>query len=203
MKFKLFLIVLVAVLFSGCISMKSYVDPKYGDVSYDHVNKPDEPHSLAIETEFYRNHERFKKADGELKANVERVVKATGVIIPAVGEKQSGILRVKCNNIADLAKARAQGFGTGLTFGAAGSAISDYYEIEISLEVDGKKFEKKYEHAIHSTIGNKAPPVTGVAPTKPVEAFGLVLEDVLLEFIKEMQASGNLSTHFDQDINKA
>jgi hypothetical protein len=97
---------------------------------------------------------------------------------------------VTCNNIADIAAARMKGFKTGFTFGAAGSMVDDNYEI-LCVYNDGAGKEQKlsYQHAIHTWVGKKKPE-TDLVPTTPAIAFGRVVEDVMLNFMKDLQDAG-------------
>jgi hypothetical protein len=186
------MLICLSIVMTGCISAKSYVDPKYGPVSYADAKKPAKPHDVKIDVEFQRNGEHIPRVDKELRANVEKVFINSGVVAPSANATDITI-KVTCNNIADLKGAMAKGFGAGLTFGAAGTAVTDFYQITIGLKQGNTVVEKKYDHAIHTTIGNKAAPVQGVAPVKPVEAFGGVIEDVILQFITEMQSKNVLA----------
>lgn len=183
---------LVSLILGACVSSKSYVDPKYNKISYSDINKVENQYSSNIEIEFQRNGEHLSAVDGELRANVERILRASGVIVP-VAEVDDISIKIVCNNIADIAAARAKGFGTGLIFGAAGTAVTDYYQVTIEFKNGDNVIEKNFDHAIHTTIGNKAPPVQGVEPTSPGNAFSGVIEDVILKFIKEMQDSNILT----------
>jgi len=132
-QFKL-LCVLILVFFClfGCATTRSYVDPGYGRATYDDIIRRSAPYRVKIFVEFQRNGEHLPQADSELMGHVERVVRGTGFAIPAT-QDISGELKVVVNNIADLGKAAAKGFGTGLTFGLAESTITDNYEMEASL----------------------------------------------------------------------
>lgn len=185
-------LVCIPVVLTGCISAKSYVDPKYGAISYTDAKKPAKSHDAKIDIVFQRNGEHMPRVDKELRTNVEKIFINSGVVTPAANAANITI-KVTCNNIADIKGAMAKGFGTGLTFGAAGSAVTDFYQVTIELKQGDVVIEKKYDHAIHTTIGNKPAPVQGVTPVKPVEAFGGVIEDVVLQFIKEMQAKNILT----------
>ena len=185
----------------GCVTTKTYVDPSFAEAGYDDIKLVTNRYDCRIEIEFQRNGERLEKADKEVRNHVERTLRATGVINPSM-EDIAVSIKVIVNNIADLGEATAKGFGTGLTFGAAGSLVTDYYEITISFS-DGKGTEltENYKHALHTTIGNKGAPVEGVEPTTPSDGFGTVVEQVLLNFIKDMQSKGLLSlTHFGAPI---
>ncbi len=185
------LLICLSIVMTGCISAKSYVDPKYGTVSYADAKKPAKPHDVKIDVEFQRNGEHMPRVDKQLRADVEKVFINSGVVAPSATATDISI-KVTCNNIADIKGAFAKGFGTGLTFGAAGSAVTDFYQITIGLKQGDTVVEKQYDHAIHTTIGNKAAPVQGVTPVKPIEAFGGVIEDVILKFITEMQSKNVL-----------
>lgn len=186
------LLICFSIVMTGCISAKSYVDPKYGTISYADAKKPAKPHDAKIDVEFQRNGEHMPRVDKELRTNVEKIFLNSGVVTPSANATDITI-KITCNNIADVKGAMAKGFGAGLTFGAAGTAVTDFYQITIGLKQGNTVVEKKYDHAIHTTIGNKAAPVQGVAPVKPVEAFGGVIEDVVLQFIKEMQSKNILA----------
>lgn len=186
-----FTLICTTFVLTGCISAKSYVDPKYGTLSYADAKKPAKPHDVKIDVEFQRNGEHLSRVDKELRTNVEKIFVNSGVVAPSANSTDISI-KITCNNIADVKGAMTKGFGTGLTFGAAGSAVSDFYQVTIELKQGSTVIEKKYDHAIHTTIGNKAAPVQGVTPVKPVEAFGGVIEDVVLQFIKEMQSKNIL-----------
>ena len=177
---------------TGCIMPKSYVDPKYKDIEVGQLKLVENKHHANIDIEFQRNGERFTRADKLLRTNVEKILLDSGVVVPSA-DPQRITIKVICNNIADLKAARAKGFGTGLTFGAKGSAVTDFYQVTIELKQGDKVIEKKYDHALHTTIGNAEAPVEGVEPTNPNEAFGGVIEDVILQFIKDMQAQNILT----------
>jgi len=181
----------VALTLSGCISVKSYVDPGFKGASYSEVKAPAKKYAMNVEVEFQRNGEHLQKADSELRGHVERTLRATGVVQPEFGGSDA-TLKVVVNNIADLAAAAAKGVGTGLTFGASGSSVIDAYEIHISLVVNGKEVDSSYQHALHSTVGNADAPFANVTPTTPADAFGKIIEEVVVKFVKDMQTQNIL-----------
>jgi hypothetical protein len=180
---------------TGCLSTKSYIDPQFRKSTYSDIAKPSTKYKSNIEVEFQRNGEHLSKADNELRTHVEKVLKATGVVEP-VTEPAELKIKVIANNIADLGEARRKGFATGLTFGASGSTVTDYYDFKIEYNKGGTSKSYTYKHAIHTTIGNSPAPI----PVEPVplgEAFGKVVEDIVLNFVKDMQQSGEL-TYLDR-----
>jgi len=189
----IFTLLAVTLVLSGCISPKSYVNPEFGGTSYNDIKTVAKKHDAKIEVEFQRNGEPLSGVNQEVKNHVERTLRATGVINPVLDNSEVS-LKVTVNNIADVAEARVKGFGTGLTFGAAGSTVSDYYEVTIIyISQNGIEHVKNYKHELVTTIGNASAPFNGVLPTTIADGFGTIVEQVMLNFIKEMQAEGKLT----------
>ena len=201
MKKKLVLLLIAGLTLTGCISPKTYVDPNFGKSSYSDVKTVVKEYDIRVIVEFQRNGVYLDAAYETTKNNVERTLRASGVIIPSSNDSKAS-LKVTVNNIADIGKAAAKGFGVGLTFGAVGTVVTDYYEVTIVYtDESGAVISKDYKHAIHTTIGNKDAPVEGVLPTTPGDAFATVVEQVLLNFIIDMQDIEKL-TFLSQNINK-
>lgn len=176
----------------GCSTPKSFVDPSVPKVSYDDIKKRAEPLKLKLLAEFQRNGEHLTKVDSTLRDSTERVLRGTGVIV-ATNDQPIGEIRVVCNNIADMASARAKGFGTGLTFGLAGSTITDAYELTISITVNGKTVTRSaIKDSIFTIIGRGNVP-EGVESLPPNVAFERVLEQMILRSLQDMQKTGELS----------
>jgi hypothetical protein len=182
-------LVLVAGLAGGCVAPKSYVDPAYGTTKYQDIERRAEPYQWRIATEFQRNGARFPNLDSQLQEQVERIVRASGMAVPT-GDAGAPLLRITVNNIADVAAARAKGFGTGLTFGLAGNTVTDYYEMTANL-TNGTStvLAKTYKHALHTTIGN-APGISGVEPVAAAFGFTRIVEEMLLNALKDVQTDG-------------
>lgn len=191
---KLVLPILFLLLITGCISPKTYIDPSFADATYDDVLPVTKKYKTQVLVEFQRNGELFSRANKEVRGHVERTLRATGVV-EITDEDPDASIKVVVNNIADLSDAALKGFGTGLTFGASGSLVSDYYEITIEFD-DGKgtQLTERYKHALHTTIGNKKAPFDNVQPTTPADAFASVIEETILNFIKDTQSKGLLSS---------
>ncbi|WP_192454587.1 hypothetical protein [Acinetobacter oleivorans] len=192
-KFKLYTIALgvaVATQLTGCLSVKSYVDPAYKSLSYSDIKKPAQPIPVVLTTEFQRNGAVVPKAGKELQSAVERSLRATGVFSPtaqANGEKQAK-LHLTANNVADLGEAAGKGVLTGLTFGAVGNAIADKYEFKFNyVDAQGKEISERYPHMILTTVGNKKVPLENVQPMSINEAFNKVVDDVVIRFSSDLQ----------------
>lgn len=183
---------LACVTLVGCATPKSFVDPSVPKVSYDDIKRRPEPYRLKLTVEFQRNGEHLPKVDPTLKDNTERVLRSTGVIV-ATDERTVGEIRVVVNNIADIAAARAKGFGTGLTFGLAGSTVTDAYEMSISITMNGKTVSRSaIKHSLYTIVGRGSAP-EGVETIPPNVAFERVLEQMILRALHEMQSTGELA----------
>lgn len=180
----------LALSLTGCITPQSYVDPGLHDATWTVVQKPASVHAVNTTIEFYRNGERFTRADKQVRGAVERALSKSGVFA-LQGQGAPASLTIKVDNIADIGEAMKKGFGTGLTFGAKGTTVTDGYRITIVYNDGNGTIEKKYEHALHTTIGKTKPP-TNAAPTTPVQAFDQVIEDAVIHFIRDMQGEGKL-----------
>jgi hypothetical protein len=185
---KFFVLVATVLALAGCISPKSFVDPSYPKVSYDELQKRPSPLKLSLTSQFQRNGEPFPRADPTLKDNTERVLRASGVILPVV-DGAEGQIRVVVNNVADASAAAAKGFGTGLTFGLVGSTVTDAYEMSVTITVGTKTFTRTaVKHAFHTAVGNTSTPA-GLETVPPNVAFERVLEQLIIRVLKEYQLS--------------
>lgn len=178
---------------TACISPQAYVDPAFREAQLGEIKPAKVPYPISLQVQFLRNGEALPVADAELRAAVEQALAASGVlVVDANGSPMA--LNIVANNLADIGDASAKGFGTGLTFGAVGTTVTDYYEFQVSLTAaDGKAVNRQYKHAIHTVIGNDDAPVAGVQPVALTDAFAMVVRDVIDNFLKAMQADGQLT----------
>lgn len=190
---KLSFIVASALLLSGCMSMKTYVDPQYAKSSPADIKAVASKYNTLVQVEFQVNGTAKPAVNEQLLGHVTKSLLALGVFNISSGTELP-TLKVVVNNVADLSDAAASGFVTGLTFGAAGSVTTDRYEATVSyIGKDGQPKSKKYQHALHSTIGNADAPIQGVAPMPLNDAFGKVIEQVLINFVADMQREGQFT----------
>ena len=186
-----------ALALGGCISLKSYVDPTYAKSGYEDLIKPAQATALKVTVEFSRNGTRLPRADDELRGHVERVLRGSGLVAPS-DTSANGEILVAVDNVGDVGKAAAKGFGTGLTFGLAGSTVEDGYVMTVTLSTSGKTLTKSgYKHVLISTIGNQKGP-EGLAPTTAAAGFGTIVEQMLLNALRDLQKDGLLVRAADQ-----
>lgn len=188
MKFKYLLVSVVAVGLSGCLSVKSYVDPKYEDISFTNVSIA-KGTSFDLTTEFTFKGKPKKSAAKELAKIADRLFTKAGITNMPDGTK----LKITCNNLGDIGNAAAKGFATGLTLGLAGSTVTDGYEFTFELQDATGMTTKTYKHSLHTTIGNASAPIENIDAVTPLAGFEAIFEDVFLSFLKEMNAEDKIA----------
>jgi hypothetical protein len=185
----------VAVAFAalvGCASPKSYLDPSVPKISAAELARRAEPLKLKLTVEFQRNGEHYPRVDSLLADSVQRILRSTGLIVPADSDS-AGSIRIVVNNSGDLSDARAKGIKTGLTLGLAGSTVMDVYEMTVSITANGKTVTRTaIKHALYTAIGNTTLP-SGVEIVSTSVAFDRVLEQMLLRALRDMQKAGELA----------
>jgi hypothetical protein len=194
MRFNIRILAMVACLaaLQGCISTRSYVDPQYRHATYSELARPTPPYALSVKVEFERNGEAKPAVDREIRADIERTLRASGVAVPYDGTGiADGELSFVLNNVTNLGSAVGKGVGTGLTFGLVGSHISDGYEMMVRLTQGENITQRQYSHAILSTVGNASAPA-GMTAVSLSTAVNQVIDDLVLNSLKDLQANGSL-----------
>src|SRR5438132_1076307 len=105
---------------------------------------------------FHRNGEPASlgtsRARDEIRAVFER-----SKLFSAVSDKSTDDadrFDIVLDNRGDVGDAMAKGMLTGITFGGAGSRVTDGYVFTVKFQrAGGEPLTKVYRHAIHSTIG--------------------------------------------------
>ncbi len=189
---KILLASLFIICLSACLSTKTYPDPQYRKASSASIGSFSAPVKIRLEVVFQRNGKSMPKVVKTVRPLVEKHLTSSGAFI-LVTDSAAPVLRFTLNNVANLDEAMKKGFVTGLTFGGKGSTVTDYYEAKIELVAADGKQTKNYKHALVTTIGNTNAPLQGVAPLKMMDAFNVVVQDILMNFLQDMKADGKLS----------
>ncbi|NUS59597.1 MAG: hypothetical protein HOQ01_01485 [Lysobacter sp.] len=178
----------VAFSLSGCLSVKSYVDPKLPVVTKADLVPTTTPHPLQLQFQFLTNGKPNPRATNALRPQVLTVANQSGMF-STVGDApvgtDGGTLTVTIDNVADVGNAVGKGIGTGLTFGLAGSLVTDGYVCTVTYTRDGKTLSTKVEHAIHSTVGNKKGP-EGLVPMKVAQASEQVMQQMMWNALNDL-----------------
>ncbi|MBB3175843.1 hypothetical protein [Variovorax sp. Sphag1AA] len=152
----------VTIALTGCAT--HYVDGATREVAASEYHKPAAAQPVQVFFEFQTKGVANTAATSLLKAQVVQKVKDSGLFstVEETPVKGGGLLSVKLNNVPIGDDAFSKGFVTGLTFGLAGSQVSDGYVCTVTYMVDGHTpITKSARHAIHTTIG--AAPTPGAA----------------------------------------
>jgi len=178
-----------AVVLSGCLTTKSYVDTALPVVGKSDLVAPASPRPVQVAFEFRTKGAVNASATSQIRPRVIAVASESG-LFSAVSSTASdgadaGLLSVVIDNVAITDNAAAKGFGTGLTFGAVGSMVTDGYVATAKYQHAGVTTEATARHALHTTIGNKAGP-EGLAPVTMQQGVETVMDQLMWNLIKQL-----------------
>lgn len=183
----------IALVTSGCLSTKAYVDPQFRRATFTDVKPSDNPKPVLVEASFQVNGKDRPSVNQLVFSRAMKVLRAAKVFADGNTNRQAiAHLKIVVNNIGDLGGAAGKGVGTGLTLGLAGSEVVDNYEMTVVYTpAAGSPITKIYKHALHTTIGvHSAPP--NLEPVPRELAFDQVMQDMLLNFLSDLQKEGAL-----------
>lgn len=168
-------------LLAGCAS--SYVDTATREIPVSAMKKIAQPKPVQLVFEFQTKGAPNPRATEFLKEAVTEQVKASGLFsaVGTQGVEGGAMLNVALNNIPLTDNAAAQGFVTGLTFGLAGSAVTDGYVCTASYLASGAQapLVSTAKHAIHTTMGNAGAPANAKKSAGMEEAIRTMTREVL------------------------
>ena len=180
-------------LLAGCFTPQAFLDPAAPKLSYDDLRKPAAPLKLIVKTQFERNGQALPAGDPHLRATTLKTLRGSGVIEP-VESNAEGEISVKVNNIVALGEAVGKGIGTGLTFGLAGSTVTERYEMDVKIETRAGRYSRSKEpgHFL-ATVGNASRP-EGVEVMPAGTAFERTVEQLLLKVLKDFDPKTSLTS---------
>lgn len=173
---------------TGCMTVKSYVDPALPAISNTQLPKVQQPQPVTVLFEFKTKGNNNVRATNELSGRVVAAVAQSGMfgqVSSTVADPNGALLRITIDNIADTQGAVAKGVGTGLTLGLAGSLVTDNYVCTATYTMRSKSFETTVRHALLSTIGNHSAPA-GLTPMAPREAINQVVDQLVLHALAQL-----------------
>ncbi|MGI9288320.1 MAG: hypothetical protein ACR2P1_23245 [Pseudomonadales bacterium] len=186
------LLTAIFLLLLGCMSSKSFVDPSYAKASYDDITPVASKYPVALDVRYKKHGEPFAQGNRQARSLVESTLWTTGVF-DFSGNPAGASLKVVINNFTKSLGTTAQGASTSLSLGALGSNVTDYYEFSINyVDSAGTRSRTEYKHALHTTVGKRKAPVEHVSPTTSALGFATIVEQVMLNFVKDMQDQGLL-----------
>lgn len=166
---------------SGCAS--HYVDTGLKDVPVAKIKKIDNPQPVQLLFEFQTKGATNSPATNQLKTQLTEIVKKSGYFskVESSPVSNGAILSIVVNNVPLTEDAASQGFVTGLTFGLAGSTVTDGYVCKLDYIPSGSdaKISKTVRHAIHTTLGSAGTPPNAGKPVSMQEAVETMLRQIV------------------------
>jgi hypothetical protein len=175
----------VAMLSTGCASV--YVDTATKEVPVAAMKKPAQQKPTQVVFEFQTKGAPNAAATNLLKDGVMTHVAETGLFGPAAAGG-SAMVNIVINNVPLSDDAASKGFVTGLTFGLAGTAVTDGYICTVSYLPSGKStpIVKTSRHAIHVTIGNASAPAGAGKPVDGNTAIKTMTRDIVSNALRDL-----------------
>lgn len=177
--------VAASTLMTGCASL--YVDTATKEVPVSEMKKPAQLKPTQVVFEFQTKGAPNATATNMLKDQVIAHVAESGLFAPAAASG-SAMLTISINNIPLTDDAASKGFVTGLTFGLAGSAVTDGYVCTVSYLAPGQAAPvvKTARHAIHATVGNASPPPGAGKPVDGATAAKTMARDIVSNALRDL-----------------
>jgi hypothetical protein len=179
---------------SGCMSVNSYIDPALPTVNPEELRASGKPQPVHLMVEFRTKGAPNARGTELAKPVVLDTVRSTGLFSDVAESPVPGgrVLTIVIDNIEVTKDAAAKGFATGLTFGLAGSMVTDGYVCKATYTAPGSApRSKEVNHALHTTIGNaEGPP--GLKPMPPSEAFPVIVRQLTLNALRAIRGDGGL-----------
>jgi hypothetical protein len=166
---------------TGCISMKSYVDPTLPALAKGQLPAVADPRPVTVLFEFRSKGNSNARGTDELQGRVIAAVAESGMfgrVRTTMDSAPSGVLKLVIDDQADTGKAVAKGFGTGLTFGLVGSMVTDQYTCTASYTFAGRTTATAVHDSMFTTVGNHDGPA-GLTAMQPMEAVNQIVDQLV------------------------
>ena len=178
---------------TGCAS--HYVDGATKEINSAQFKKTSPLHPVQVMFEFQTKGVANARATEQLKAGVLAQVKDSGVFsgvseTPAEG---GAMLSITLNNVPLTDDAFSKGFMTGLTFGLAGSQVSDGYVCTATYTgpAGSAPIVKQARHAIHTTMGAAASPGNATKAANLMEAVTVMERQIVSNVLNDVTNDAN------------
>lgn len=173
---------------TGCASF--YVDSSTKEVATSQFNKKPELSPVTLIFEFQTKGVANDRATDYLKERVFEQVKNSGLFsdVSTTATPDSRVLSIILNNVPVTDDAFSKGFVTGMTFGLAGSVVTDGYVCTAKyIQENGKEtITKQARHALHTTLGAKSAPENAVKAASLEEALTTVTQQVISNVLNDL-----------------
>lgn len=177
---------------TGCILPKVYIDPQYRAPAPSEL-APTTPKPVRL-TVLGKTNGKVNNAATKVwrKEFTAALQKSRAFVLSTAPDAPELVIEI--DNVGDIGEAMKKGFVTGLTFGIAGSTVTDRYVMTATLSESGATvFSGEYRHALHSVVGMGDAPIQGVSPTPLSEAPGKLAEDLFLNFVRDYHSNAKVA----------
>lgn len=175
---------------SGCAT--HYLDNNTPEVPVAQYKKPPTAKPVQLLFEFQTKGTLNTRATDYLKARVEQQVRESGLFSDVTNSAVPGgaLLSITLNNVPVDDSAFSKGFVTGLTFGLAGSKVSDGYVCTVNYLPPGTSTPvvKMARHAIHTTLGASVAPERATKVDNIEAAVTTMTKQVISTALKDLSA---------------
>lgn len=171
-----------------------YADAGHNSVYYSEIRKTMPVTTMRVELAFYNNGKLQPSAEPALRDQVYRVLTKLGTVTVSSDPSTQNLLIVEVHDsYGESTESRTKMFMSGATFGRiSAEANTDHYEFTITYrEASGAERFGRYKHSIWVTSGNHPPTPSDRGPYSAGDAVGIVIEDVLLQFFKDLENTGD------------
>lgn len=180
-------------LLGGCAS--AYLDGSTKEVPAAQFKKPASPAPVQVLFDFQTKGVANAQATAFLRERVIEQVKSSGLFseVGSAAVPSGAVLSVTLNNVPMSDDAFSKGFVTGLTFGLAGSQVSDGYICTATYRASSNAtpVTKQARHAIHTTMGAAATPGNAIKMPDHTQAV----------YQMTTQVVSNVLNDVSQDVN--
>lgn len=180
-------------LLGGCAS--AYLDGSTKEVAVAQFRKPASPAPVQLLFDFQTKGVANAQATAFLRDRVTAQVKASGLFseVGSAATANGAVLSITLNNVPMTDDAFSKGFVTGLTFGLAGSQVSDGYVCTANYRAAGSAapLVKQARHAIHTTMGAAATPGNATKMTNHTEAVYQMTAQIVSNVLNDLSQDNN------------
>jgi hypothetical protein len=187
---KLAIVAILAAGGGGCATV--YVDNTLGDTPPSAYHRPATPQPAQVLFVFKSKGTDNVRATTQLRKDVLDTVQQSG-LFSAIGPDPvpaGTLLSIVVDNVpvTSESEAMAKGFATGLTFGLAGSEVTDGYicTIDYIPAAGGAKITVTEHHALHATIGAHGAPANSTRAPSIKEGVKIMLHQILAAGLKDL-----------------
>ncbi len=198
MKLALPLLTVAAALLAGCSTQRFVagyaIDPKPPRTDYSDLKPVANPQPVALGFDMHQGQASFPEATARLGPKAARFIEDSRLFssIARVPSEQTARLQITLTAMATISGSEAKPLPAGLTSGLPGSEAAVIYMFSASYQPPGKPLVRKvYHHAIH-VLNSKTGWQKNDEPMTASEATDAMLEQLVLNFLRDLQREGIL-----------